>query len=223
MMEAVRNGAWAKAGGGWTNPYVADGLVAMWDGKANPPNDVIWPDVSGNGYDMQLIGKYLLGTNYVELDGINHIYGVVNDFNLSIPTTQEFAVNIESAIAYSDYIGNGNGAITGQSEPIGWYYGFGRDMSFNKAGSYGVDFQFSVTSKDGLVNLYTYGIVRGNGYQASLPRSNYSNPIYIFRRNGTLNYGIKGRIYCIRIYDRILSSQEIAANYAIDKARFNLP
>jgi hypothetical protein len=31
------------------------------------------------------------------------------------------------------------------------------------------------------------------------------------------------RIYCTRIYSRALTSAEIAANYAIDKARFNLP
>ena len=34
MMEAVRNGAWAKAGG-WVNPYVTNGLVAMWDGEGS--------------------------------------------------------------------------------------------------------------------------------------------------------------------------------------------
>lgn len=37
---------------------------------------------------------------------------------------------------------------------------------------------------------------------------NYSNPI---------------KICALRIYDRVLSDYEIAANYAIDKARFNLP
>jgi hypothetical protein len=56
--------------------------------------------------------------------------------------------------------------------------------------------------------------------------------------NGTLNtngiFGIgsgeydswgvaEGDYYCIRLYSRALTAEEIAANYAIDKARFNLP
>ena len=32
-----------------------------------------------------------------------------------------------------------------------------------------------------------------------------------------------GEIYCIRLYSRALNADEIARNYAIDKARFNLP
>ena len=30
MMEAVRNGAWAKSGCGWKNPYITDGLNHLW-------------------------------------------------------------------------------------------------------------------------------------------------------------------------------------------------
>jgi len=36
-----------------------------------------------------------------------------------------------------------------------------------------------------------------------------------------------GRVYCqirsIRYYSRTLNASEVSANYAIDKARFNLP
>lgn len=34
------------------------------------------------------------------------------------------------------------------------------------------------------------------------------------------NRRLKGRVYCARVYDRALTDEEIAANYAIDKARF---
>jgi len=40
-------------------------------------------------------------------------------------------------------------------------------------------------------------------------------------------YGIEhpfiGKIYCVRIYNRALSADEIQHNYKIDKERFNLP
>ena len=36
MMLGARTGAWSKSGGGeWKNPYITDGLVAMWDGEWN--------------------------------------------------------------------------------------------------------------------------------------------------------------------------------------------
>ena len=42
---------------------------------------------------------------------------------------------------------------------------------------------------------------------------------------GTSDYpeGFIGKIFSIRIYNRALTAADIAYNYAIDKARFNLP
>jgi hypothetical protein len=37
------------------------------------------------------------------------------------------------------------------------------------------------------------------------------------------NYRAVGDYYCVRFYNRALTAAEVAANYAIDKARFNLP
>ena len=31
------------------------------------------------------------------------------------------------------------------------------------------------------------------------------------------------RIYCVRLYSRALTADEVAHNYAVDKERFNLP
>ena len=49
-MLGARTGAWAKENG-WKNPYVTDGLIAMWDGEWNAgggvhnPNATNWIDV----------------------------------------------------------------------------------------------------------------------------------------------------------------------------------
>lgn len=40
--------------------------------------------------------------------------------------------------------------------------------------------------------------------------------------SGTYNYGGSGVIYALRFYNRALTAAEIAANYAVDKARFGL-
>ncbi len=38
----------------------------------------------------------------------------------------------------------------------------------------------------------------------------------------TSRQGYEGRIFCVRLYNRALTAAEVAANYAIDKARFKL-
>ena len=57
MLVAARTGAWAKAGG-WVNPYVTDGLVAMWDGEWNAGDGIrnvflpVIKDITGSGRDL---------------------------------------------------------------------------------------------------------------------------------------------------------------------------
>ena len=55
--------------------------------------------------------------------------------------------------------------------------------------------------------------------QTTNPRAQYSG------ENDTQKFLLltTGSIYCIRRYSRVLSSDEIAANYAIDQARFGIP
>ena len=54
----------------WVNPYVTDGLVAMWDGEWNAgggvhdPNATVWKDLVGNR-DATLTGDISWGANYV--------------------------------------------------------------------------------------------------------------------------------------------------------------
>ena len=41
--------------------------------------------------------------------------------------------------------------------------------------------------------------------------------------HGNNSWGYTGQYHCLRLYSRALTAAEIAHNYAIDKARFNLP
>ena len=62
------------AGGGWTNPYVTDGLVAMWDGEWNAGPGVHdntikdWVDLSGNGKSFHADAP-IWSDNYCTCDG----------------------------------------------------------------------------------------------------------------------------------------------------------
>lgn len=44
----------------------------------------------------------------------------------------------------------------------------------------------------------------------------------IIARKGQYLYPMKGKMYCVRIYNRVLTTQERTQNYNIDKKRFNL-
>ena len=39
-------------------------------------------------------------------------------------------------------------------------------------------------------------------------------------RSTSYGYAAPGRYYCVRVYNRELTAEEVAHNYAIDKARF---
>ena len=56
---------------GWTNPYVTDGLVAMWDGEWNAGGGVhdanVAPvNLAGNTINLTFEGGYNIGSNHFE-------------------------------------------------------------------------------------------------------------------------------------------------------------
>ena len=87
-MLIANTGAFFAAARKWRNPYVTDGLVAMWDGEWNAgggvhdanPNE--WVDISGHGYNAvlsQVVGtgsltfndKYVLKEGYITYPKMN--------------------------------------------------------------------------------------------------------------------------------------------------------
>lgn len=77
----------------------------------------------------------------------------------------------------------------------------------------------------------TSGRVFYNGAESIITRD-YAAPIWntthffvianepMFRNNSL--YVLRGKVYAVRMYSRALTAAEVAANYAVDKARFNL-
>ena len=63
----------------WTNPYVTDGLVAMWDGEWNAgggihdANATTWKDLIGNN-DLTLAGTAAFGSAYLSVDYSSQVY-----------------------------------------------------------------------------------------------------------------------------------------------------
>lgn len=209
------------------NPYVTDGLVAMWDGEWNAglgvhiSNPMSIYDISGNGHTLYFTGIYSIGPNYVYIDGTSGAYGFVQNFRFGVPTTQETCIEIELAHRYGRIIGENRGLCIYYEGQPGYIYGFGTDGFVNGTTNIGLNipFSYSLAVADGCGRVFVNGV-----YQGRRPtiNSQYEGTTYIFGRN-TSGRGITGKFFNIRFYSRTLSAEEIAYNYTIDKERFGLP
>ena len=219
MIIAVRTGVCAKSGP-TAKDYVQDGLIAMWDGIEGG-----WANIVGGHEQMEFVGTHQLENDCVYIDGRSGSYGIVNGLSLgSNPTTQEFVVKIDERDGYGRIIAENTGlCLSGLGESRFRLYGFGLDANI----SYNVILDERISVSLGVGNEkvdYLYL----NGESIKLPstinvvKSNYPSVVTFFNRKGG-GRGITGELCCARIYNRVISDQDIAANYAIDKARFNLP
>lgn len=84
-MIAAR-GTMLSGGKGWKNPYITDGLIAMWDGEWNDGCGVhdaaatTWLDIVG-GKILTLNGSAVFGENY--MGTTDDVSGAIGDFNLN--------------------------------------------------------------------------------------------------------------------------------------------
>ena len=210
-------------GGGWQNPYVTDGLVAMWDGEWNAGGGVhdasatTWVDLSGNGYDISIPSAGASWSN-------NRLSLASASVSCSLPQVSRQSFTIE-------YVGSGTGgggAFVWMKNPswvggalLGWNSGGSCWYPWASIGSLG-DLKLQSASlswsadgqklvRDGSVIANTSGAIDGRNYLTTVFLGEYSGAILASMDT-----------YCVRLYSRSITIAEIAANYAIDKARFNL-
>jgi hypothetical protein len=228
----------------WTNPYVTDGLVAMWDGEWNAgggvhdPNATVWKDLVA-GIELTSKGGHLWAEKSCDVhevwscsDKQAKIYFQTNFFDG--PTTGGGAYFVE--VVSNTTSGNsknifGERAITlsiftYQSYVQAW---LGNGNNSNSRLPYNTSGTASFACINDGGGQWTH-LCYANGAQTnSLTRTSYYGVLarteFIGIGLGEYNaWGVaEGDYYCIRLYSRALTAAEIAANYAIDKERFNLP
>ena len=217
MMLGARTGAWAKSGG-WVNPYLTDGLVAMWDvdsglGAGDSIGGVeAFGLVSRDGW---LLADNLSATaTFSSRPSLIVIDAVVRVFS----STSTTSTSIIDAFDICQYFGEFRSWTTGFSTRIkSMYYAvnsrFSPFIDIVSRNTHHVLYQVSSDKEKIKINnelqvdMYVY-------YQ----RDRTENNNIVFGSNDSL-VGFKS----IRFYNRYLSAEEATSNYAIDKARFNLP
>lgn len=210
---------------GWTNPYVTDGLVAMWDGEWNAGGGLhdaaatTWLDIVG-GKTLTLNGSAVFGENYMGTS--DDVSGAIGDFNLNA-TYMELVMSVGRTADWFSVIDGLNGKWV-WAEPenynssdggLSWIY-WGGATNPRMTGTIQVAMSF-----DGSVCQF-------NGTQIPIDMSYADDAIGPFAIFGNVdNIGeercCRGKCFSARFYSAIPTVAQRAANLAIDKQRFNTP
>ena len=235
MQLAARIGAWAKSGGGvpTAKDYVQDGLVAMWDGIENAglgmhdPNATTWKDLIGSWGDLEFVGSPAVRDDEILF---NSIGGAQSSNAKTRPSsvTYEIVCNVMSGYLSVLWAGTGGSHNYGDIVPFGNNSNeaelyIGGDSIKSNASDYPV---FDYGKRCSMTFTLGEGFLRSfkNGSIAQEYAGNRNEAKFNSLRVGMYSNGYYQPISVCRIgvYERNLHPIEIAANYEIDKARFNL-
>lgn len=225
MLINLRNAL--MAGKKWKNPYNTDGLVAMWDGEWNTGPGVhdasatTWKNLAGNGFDLDVINGATFGSDHIICNQTNKPVASSDVGTTLAPVYVEFVYSKtqSNAYAFAFHTDQNIGIIAFKNSGVVFFSGYYPDCSIElgsstSRGSIGFDYVDH--------NKYRNGaqVSAGNIYESW---DSVSNRIAVGGRFNNSSSIFKGLIYCIRLYSVRPTEREIAANYAVDKARFGLP
>lgn len=208
--------------------YVNDGLIAMWDGIENAG----W----GQHNSSATTWKDLIGTN--DLDTMNS-----NTFGDNCALITDARLGIGSSDKHIDLY-TGTVEMVCEAAPMGRASFLRLGNTNSSSYSLGISYTNNPGSVSGIGgNITTTGATFSTSQRHFA--ATYDGTTYLmyvdgvpatinatsFRTYGNITiggvggrtYSLNGKVYSVRVYNRVLTAQEIAANYAIDKARFNLP
>lgn len=243
MLIGMRNAM--LAGGGWKNPYVTDGLVAMWDGEWN---------AGGGVHDNEIRCINLCGTSetLVPSGGLD-AYSIGSDSIIKNDKNDGLVATFTQGYLDSWLIGDGTCEIvfSAFSSSGGVYYDVATGENYGKRGlrvsgmgnggnkvvnaiEYRID-NYAIYYKSSSVGIYDRRYYVSSITQGSTRRvSTYEDGMALSPiTGGSIASGFAnvlkilrfkdGEFCTFRFYSRALTADEIAANYAVDKARFSLP
>lgn len=232
---------------GWVNPYITDGLVAMWDGEWNAgggkhdANATEWANLVDSNNNLRY--KYsadtpIWGDNCVIGDGVNRTLTADN------PVLGLNAMSVEVVLGKSTASGNSWAVMARDraSSDFGWWqYATSTSsctMTFSSAyftaaavedaGTLSYCAEFFPGEERTTGNTFANGALLKN----LTFRNQSTNNMVLgigqpeITMGGALPWNVncpfKGTLYNVRLYSRALTAEEVAHNYAIDQERFGL-
>ena len=194
-------------------PYITDGLIFWLDGINKSDDSLEWVDIiGGKRFELHGCVKTLNSVRFALGDFCQYTGAVGTDQNND---TIEIAADNMSASQTLLY-------------PVDGYIGFIRGAGVNSGiimdGTNNPRLSVPTTSRLLSANTERYmtnGIVGGFGSVDRWAKNPTDNTLIGVRPNNT-SYNFRGNIYCIRIYDRHLTADEMLHNQRVDNKRFGI-
>ena len=215
-----------------SSSYVQSGLIAQWDGIDNAgtgthdPNATVWKDLVGS-LDMTLTtkGRWNILGNALHVSGMGaqgaSAAPAYKTIEIVFKMTRDggrlmFASGLQSRIVGVD-------PASGSPKTI-YFNGKGSSGGNDKCFKWSLDTEALCTATatytgDNVADVYCDGAVRNDGNNANNWKV-VDAKVAVGGRTSDESYPWFGEIYAIRLYDTVLTAEEIAANAAIDRARF---
>lgn len=219
-----RRALMGKQGGDWKSDYVQDGIIMWLDGEHNSidgthdPNLATWVDQSGNGYDWDLGGNFVIGEKSVNVSGSGGGSLVSGKEKPTSAFAEIVFRKTGSASGYEFIYGTftGNNVTT---KPNTMYLK-GTNICFT-ARNHGPKTSLALATLGDVAyynsELYRNGEIANNTEQDDNWTSKGN---WLFRYNS--QYGFKADVYAFRLYNRVLTESEILRNFAADQKRFGI-
>lgn len=227
MMEAVRNGAWAKSG--YTaKDYVQDGLWLQFDaiennGFGRHDSDLtFWKDNISGIVLNQVNKKFHFTENAFEWTSVDRLKSNASELARANFSSTEQTLEIITTKASPVFTIQGiNGFDGWVSSRIGANSDGAVPLSANDPGD-GLTY-LAMTADGERMRIFINGVNVATGGVVKNSYVKITNPILVFNGNVGSSGVSSGKVCAIRHSTSCFTPEQIANNYAIDKARFNLP
>lgn len=201
----------------WKN-YIQDGLVLCLDGVDKGGSDGVWTSLV-DGYEFTPNNTSMLAElGKVVFDGSSYLINASFQCPLYSSATLEIVLkrNNSGSVVFCP--------IAGSSKIAAGFFG---SRLFTKIYSNGNSYELPVSSVKTSISLKSDACFYNGESKSIMSSTDYivtnGNSNYIgCRYNSGITSIFSGEIYCIRIYSRQLTTDEILQNYEVDKKRFGL-
>lgn len=241
----MRRNLMAAKSGYTAKDYVQDGLIAMWDGIENAgwgvhdPNMTDWMNLGSLGGYATKNGTPIVYADHIRLQdqtdenmsyfntGINCSYFIGLNLTFEVLCTSELVLSSDGVGIFSCIQSAGLGLKpTASGKRFYFNDGSAKTVFADNEQIWTTPVSISNTKSENHISAYKNGTFVASKSGVGVLRNSNQN-MWIGADPGgsglAFNAPMTGNIYCVRFYGRDLSDAEIAANYAIDKARFGLP
>lgn len=228
-----------------TPNYIKNGMVAWFDGEDSMDENEHWNNRlnddyiyihsrSGTGSIKNTGGAYINNKNFSLITSADYyktgytieIVGRVNSMNNSNGSTGGWLLTMNETGSWGIGVTKSNGQVTflnndasTMEQTFQNFYGRAFTGALYLENALPRGSKEASTNKGSVNGCDWFNIIETQGAYATAKNN---HPIMCYYAGNGNDYRIDGAIYCIRIYNRKLTAEELIHNYEIDKLRYNL-